>query len=685
MTTLLLRLLLIVAIFLLQWALFRLVRRDRGLGLSMVAAASLTFHAWTWTALILLLGGAGVLGLPALSLAGLAASLILLLWSLKGSAPAAPSIPAVIRARWRLLGFLPLPFVLLAGLTGVVFLAMGIWMIPIDFDGLNYHLGTTLHMYQDGDFRIYEGETGYTNYFSRGAEFFGLIFLFLSGSVLSLNVVQWVGIPALVFSLFAGARALGCGRGIALIAASWPFAIPVLLYQANYAYSDLASQGWLVVALCAVLTGRGARRPGAVRMLWMFAACGLAICAKLNAATGTVVIGLAAMVLWGWRPFLLPRGDALGLAAVGFLMAALVGLWWPVRNWVIAGSPVYPFALTIGSKTIAPAPLTMEGMRLMPETPPPDYTVEEWLQFPLSHKVRLAWTRIDLESWRRHGPLGLGMREASKGALHDHSFGYTGDGRMGGLGAAWLLLLFPATFVLAGMHLFRSSHPSRRQRSLSAHAIGTFVVCWALFFVTIAPWWPRFVIFLPLLGALMFTGLLGTLRRERRRPLFYALYLLGFLLFAKDALTSLLHNRGWEIQRRIAESREQRRPIDYFLWADPDNPRIQAIAAMVDAARPGETVSYHAPHDPIGSGLFTDEAGTIRLFFLPSVFPFPEDYTYEEQIEWLLRERVALILLTETSPPEFEILLREAGAVPFAEFPGHRIHEFPAHRLPAGG
>lgn len=681
MTTALLRLMLVLAIALMQWALFRIVRRDRGLGLPAATSASMTFHAWVWTVLILILGTAGFLTLPALSVTGFLVSVNLLVIARIWEAPAGPSIMSILRARWRLLGFTPLPFVMLAALAVGVLLPLGIWMIPIDFDGLNYHIGTTLHMYQDGDFRIYEGETGYTNYFSRGAEFFGLMLMFLTGSVLWLNVVQWVGIPPLVFAMYAAARSLGCGRNLSLVAASWPFAVPVLLYQANYAYSDLASQGWLVVAACAVLTGRASRRPGGVRMLWMFAAGGLAICAKLNAATGTVVIGLAAMALWGWRAFLLPRRGAVGLAVTGFLMAALAGLWWPVRNWVVAGSPVYPFALTIGSTTIAPAPLPMEGMRLMPETPPPGYTVEQWLQFPLSYKVRLAWTRIDLESWRRHGPLGLGMRDASIGELHDHSYGYTGDGRKGGLGAAWLLLLFPSSFIFAGVAFFRLSHESGRTRRLAGHWLALFVMCWGLFFLTLAPWWPRFVIYLPLLGALMFVPLLGTLRAGRRRRLYPLVYMLALLLFAKDSLTAVVQNRGWEIQRRIAEARDQRRPIDYFLWAEPDNPRIQAIATMIDHARDGETISYHSPHDPIGSGIFTNVEGTIRLFFLPSVFPFPEDYTHEEQLGWLLRERVALILLTDASPPEFEELLSTAGAVPFARFPGHRVLEFPAHRI----
>lgn len=677
MLEVLLRLLLIAAFVLLHLGLYRLVARDRSLGFAAIVSAALTFQVWFWTVLCWILGTFEILNLGPLAIVGTVVG-GLLVWMSKGTS--GPPLVLMIRRRLRTISPWCLPFALPALISAIFWLVYSWWSVPIDYDGLSYHIGTALHMYQDGDFRLYEGESIYTNYFGRGSELVGVFLLHLFGTINTLNMIQWVVMPPLCLALFTAARALGAGRTGGIIAASWPFGVPVLVYQTAMTYADLKSLGWIVVGLCAVLSACRLQRPGAVRMLWMFTACGLAVATKFNAATASVVVGVAAILLWGWRPFFLPRRHALGVALVGFLAAAMAGLFWPARNWIVAGSPIYPFSLELGPVMIAEGLAPMEGIRLMPETPPPDRTWEEWPTIPLAHKIWMSWTYIDFESWGRFGPLGAGIREAALPELHDPFFGYRGDNKLGGLGLAWLVALLPLScvyLVWISTTLLNGRNARSRQRLLALYRLGLPIACWGIFYVTLAPWWPRFSMFLPLLGALMGVVLLAATTRSKW---FWVVYILMLLPFLKDLATPMLFQRDREVQRRFLAEMTTHRPVDYFLWQEPDKLPHLAIAEILDKALPGETVSFHTPGDPVFTGLFTNSAGTIRQFVLPTMFPPPGTYSDADQLAMIARERPAFILLGYTSHREFGEEIIAMGGRVVSNRHGWRVVEFPEWR-----
>ncbi|MCC5877033.1 MAG: hypothetical protein JJU11_12505 [Candidatus Sumerlaeia bacterium] len=682
MTDIFLRILLVLFFCLIHGGIYLLVRREKPIGMALAHGAAFTFQTWLWTVLGWLLGLAGILVLPALVLVGCPLAVISVVVIIRSIRERPISPWSVLKARFRTISPVAYPFAVLACLSALFWMHHGWHSIPLDYDGLSYHLGTAIHMYQDGDFRLYEGESGYTNYFARGVELLGVVFLNLFGHIRVLNIVQWVVIPPVCLLMYVAARAVGVGRTGGIIAASWVFSVPVVVHQTSMTYTDLSSLGWIVVAACSILSGSRLGLPGTTRMLLLFAACGLAVAAKFNAAPATFLIGLVAVFLWGWRAFFTPSRQALGVVLVGILMAALAGLFWPTRNWIVAGSPIHPFSLELGPVTIAHAPLPMEATRLMPETPPEGYTPEEWLAISLTPKLLMSWTWLDWESWRRYGPLGTTLREASFTDLDDISHGYRGDNKLGGLGAGWLLSLFPLSLVYMALQLFQLrdfQRFTRRRRRLLFARLAIPVLCWGIFMVTIAAWWARFSLFLPLFSVLMAVVLLKELGRIHK-TLPVLVYLLLLFTFTKDMATGVLFNRDREIQRRFLEEAPSHRPVDYFLWRHPDAMPHRMIAEMLDMAAPGETIAYHTPYDPVFTGLFADAQATVRLFPLPTVFPPPDDFTNEELWGFLDRERVAFILLGPTSGEDFEQGVISLGGRLHTQRDGWRLYEFPEWR-----
>lgn len=667
---------------LIHGGIYTLVRREKPIGMALAHGAAFTFQVWWWTTVGWILGLAGVFLLPAMALAGLFTAIMSVVLMKQSGAREIHRIRKVVGARLRTISPLALPFAVLACISALSWLHFGWKSIPLDYDGLSYHMGTAIHMYQDGDLRIYEGESGFTNYYARGVELLSVYLLHLVGSIRVLNSVQWIVLPPLCLMLYVASRACGAGRTGGIIVTSWLFSVPVVVYQSAMTYTDLSSLGWLVVACCAVLSGARLSEPGVTRMILLFTASGLAVAAKYNVGPATIVVGVLAIILWKWRSFFKPSISGLGVVLIGFLMAAMVGLFWPARNWITAGSPIYPFSVEFMGHTIAEAPIPMEATRYIPEIPPEGYTFEQWLAKPLSAKLLKTWTWLDWELWRRYGPIGVSLKTAPLADLDDFSFGYRGDYKLGGLGTGWLLALLPLSIVYMIVILLQLRGlrgVSRRHRSLLYVRLAVPVLCWGIFYVTIAAWWARFSLFLPLFGVLMAVVLLKEGRRIHKviPPLVYILLL---ATFTKDLATGVLLNRDREIQRRFQVEAPSQRPVDYFLWRNPESMPHRLIAEMLDRARPGETVSYHTPYDPVFTGLFTNMEASIRVFPLPTVFPPPDAFSDEELFGFLERERVALILLGPTSGEGFEEGVRNHGGELVTSDQNWRLYEFPIWR-----
>lgn len=671
----------------LQGVLLWLAAADRTLSHAERFSSALTFNILGWTAIGLLTGFVGlfrtgwILAAATLLAAGLAG----LGCAIRVPLPRRKDMRAILAPLFEFMAELRAPGWTLAAMGALAagaFLLLGIRLPVLDYDGLSYHLGLALHIAQDGDFRYYPGESGYTNHFARGVELLMAKTILATGGFHLVNAVQWVLLPVLVPAGYAAGRALGLDRTHAAVGAFLPLTVPVILYQTSIAYVDLFSTGFFAAGLFAVLGARG-RGVGPGRVLWMFACAGLAMAAKFNAAVLAPLLGVVALLAWGWRPLFGTR-RALAVTAMGFMLAACVGTPWLVRNWMGWGSPLYPFGVEVAGVTLAEGVFPLDAARRMAEA-------GDLYDMPLREKTWLSWSRIDIESWSRLGFLGWELRSVPLSELQDHTFGHRGDEQMGGFGLAWLLFLFPSMLALAvwavvegvrgGAKLELGNPRGGPRWELLAAAAPV-----AAYLLIVAPWWTRFSIFMPLLGAVCFAAVAERLRRRWR--LAGSLFLwAGIAAAAFDWSTALFLNRQWEVMRRYQEDTGEvsQTPVKFFAWASPDNPDYSAVARFMEAARPGETISYYTPGNPIFTGFFAEETATVRLFPFPTVWPpdHLERYPPGRLIEFVREEEIALMLVYTETPEHFVELLRDEGAELLFDTWHYQAYVLPQHRRKA--
>jgi hypothetical protein len=159
----------------------------------------------------------------------------------------------------------------------------------------------------------------------------------ISRSWVTASVVN-VGLAVLAAAGAAlGLRAAGASRLAAGLGAGALVALPLLTFQLGGPDTDLATLAWVVVA--AGLAAAAARDGNPGLLAVALVAGGLAVGAKTTAALPTAAALLAAA--WALRDRLRP---ALGALAAGAVAAVLVGGLWPLRNLVLHGSPLWPFA-----------------------------------------------------------------------------------------------------------------------------------------------------------------------------------------------------------------------------------------------------------------------------------------------------------------------------------------------------
>lgn len=665
------QLLLLAAVaFTLHWALTGIGRRRGGFGVLESFAFAWTFQILFWMACGLLLGFAGgfrvnhllELGVVGAALAAYAA------WIIGPSSN--PGWREAGLRWWDGAGWMGR----LAGLAGggmaLWLLSLAVRMPPVSYDVLSYHLGTAVHIFQDGDFRWYPGESIYTNHFARGANVLMAITIAISGSVAFVNIVQWMTLPPMFAMIYTAMRALGVSQGFATLAAVLPLAIPALALQSTLAYVDLFTAAWFAVGLCVILASLG--KANAWRIAWVLACGGLAIAAKNNAAPLCLVLFLAMITGWGWRSLVLPFPRRILAVGAGFVIAATVGLPWMIHNWMEYGSPVYPFMLTLSHEGLPPWEYPLSAARRMSELPP-------YYEMPLWQKLWLSWTTIDFQSWLRLGFLGSRISSVPDGMLHDPSFGYFGYGQLGENGTAFLLLFLPGLFV----GILRTGWLLAGRRFVEARPLVLMAGLPTLaFFLTVSPWWTRLSIFFPVFCVLATVYTIHHLTGTRHSVAARVALGIGLAAALFDASTVVFLNRDPERLRRYeaVNGRVDYTPIRFFQLMDPHKPLYRAIGHVMSEARPGETVSFWTPREPVFTGWFVDERAQVRQFLFPSVWPDPFRYTNEELWAFIREERIVLLMTNDTVPQEFRELIVQRGARINFQTPGYQVYEFPANR-----
>lgn len=220
---------------------------------------------------------------------------------------------------------------------------VGVWTPPsasLEWDSLSYHLADP-KLYLQAHHIYYIPWESHSN-FAFTAEMWYLFGLIERGADAGAPLAKLFhftcGVGACLAVYAFGARHLSPRVG--LTAAGLLASMPLVLWEAGTAYTDLAGMFFAPLTLLAVAGGMAARderwlRLGAILM-------GLTLSTK---ATALATLALLALGLLFWR--VRPQGQtwprAAGAVAVWCLLSLAVGSPWYIKSTVYTRNPIYPF------------------------------------------------------------------------------------------------------------------------------------------------------------------------------------------------------------------------------------------------------------------------------------------------------------------------------------------------------
>ena len=306
----------------------------------------------------------------------------------------------------------------------------------------------------------------------KGVHLLAFVFLRATHAEWAINAINLPFLPLGVVGLYCIARALGARRNPSVVAGLCYLVIPINLAQTQTTYVDSATASLFIlfIALVSHVCSALARRPIPWRYLpGVGAAMGLALAAK---TTGVVLAPVGAAVLVVCLVMrarrtrteassAVPSGasetgspspasgphdrpacgrrrvgrDALVFAALVIVIAAAVGGYWSVRNYVHTGSPIHPAGLSIGSLTVFPG---LTPRQLLNSEANLTQVTARWSQ---PRRVLFNWLQ-GLNHW----PQSIQWY----------------DSRDGGFGFLWLVGCVPAIVALAvcaGRRMFSRRPP----------------------------------------------------------------------------------------------------------------------------------------------------------------------------------------------------------------------------------
>lgn len=233
----------------------------------------------------------------------------------------------------------------------------GIWLTtvvvtysPRGVDDIVYHLPPVYQAVQTHRFEILPLELRQFFAFPFNAEMLFLWVTLLTGSVRWVDGTQVLAAALAITAVFALGRGFGLRPRGAFFAAVLFGAMPVVILQSVSNYTDLILNAWVLAAAVALLAYErsGSRVALAVGGL----ATGLLLGSKYQSIlfaalfTGIALIAAYRRGLRGAR--------WLGAGALFALPAAIAGLYWYLRNWMVFSNPFFPLPVSIFGITLFP-------------------------------------------------------------------------------------------------------------------------------------------------------------------------------------------------------------------------------------------------------------------------------------------------------------------------------------------
>lgn len=348
------------------------------------------------------------------------------------------------------------------------------------WDGNVYHIPAIGLWHQEGRLHWINGDFGsldLMNGYPKTGELLAWMVSVAFGSGW-LNALNLFFMPLGFWGLVVICQLVGASRSAALIASSLFLFVPVNICQSATTYLDSAYASSVIAVLACLAFGfRG--RVFWVNDLVMGCAMGLAIGLK---QPGLFVFAMAVMIGF-FDKFWSKKADPSSIISSALFVvgvAALVGGFWYLRNYVNGGSPLYPAELSFFGKEIFPGQPVKEMIALDVSVPA---SLESW-----PSGVRFIYT------WLFGGLLNPGS--------------WVGfDARLAGLGFVWPLVALPSIFLC----IARAKHMDAPRRT--CFIILALIVALA-FVVQPNNWWARYTLWLYAIGLPSFALFLSAVPRK---------------------------------------------------------------------------------------------------------------------------------------------------------------------------
>jgi hypothetical protein len=472
--------------------------------------------------------------------------------------------PRARRSRRAIRAVLTDPAVALAALLVVGTLAwrafLAVRLPVVDYDGWSYHLVFADVWLQHNALTLVP-QRAWTAGYPADNELLTTWLMAFTHSDWLAGFTSLLPIPAAIAAVTGLARALGASLRPALLAGLLFGMTPAIVALAGTSYADAASIAWVTATWWLGLRVLRGERDGAAALL-LGVAGGLALGTKgTNILLVTPILAAAGLVLLAPLVRRSPTRAAIGPLATRIVILALpvlvLGLSWYLKNLVVHGNPLYPFA--VGP---FPGPYPIDILSWAPPQLEGRNTVDQVLR-----------------SWVADWTL----------------YRYTYNVRPGGLGRA-----FPAILLLAVAGLFFVA----RRRYVWALAL---VILPAVITLATAPnaWYARYTLFVPALAVALAAVALD---RLRPRPAMIA----GLALVGVAAISLTLANARPNIDIRRGDPPKLVSGLQYVSFLlDPDdavrgNVSLRAECARFAVIPPGSTVApggFNLLHGVVGPNL----------------------------------------------------------------------------------
>lgn len=239
--------------------------------------------------------------------------------------------------------------------------AYGMYTVPSDWDGLEYHVPMAVQPYQEGRIGPVTSDLPWATAYPRGTETIWYWTLQWTGTTALFHTVQLAFGLQLLLATYTLARRSGVVPWSALAGCAIVTTMPIFFILSVSDYIDIA-YGAGVIALLAFLAPSREQSPQLQRD-WLLAACAFSQCALIKLPIVAALFGGIALLHTlltsktvrerSWQVWLFLRSWRSVTAGI----IILFGIQSYIGHWVKENNPLYPVALTVGGRLIFEGPV----------------------------------------------------------------------------------------------------------------------------------------------------------------------------------------------------------------------------------------------------------------------------------------------------------------------------------------